>query len=69
MYYLLEREDRFKRDFLAVYFDIPRDVAVQRILDRSKIEFRSDDTFDAINVRIEAYLNETFPVIKNFESL
>lgn len=69
MYYFLEKEYRYNRDFLAVYFDISREVAVQRLLERSKLEWRADDTLDAINIRIETYLKETLPVVKTFENL
>jgi len=69
MYYFLEKEYRCNRNFLVVYFDVPRDVAVARLLERSKIEWREDDNLEAINVRIDAYLHETMPVIETLTKL
>lgn len=70
MHYFLSKEYKHKRDFIAVYFDIPREVAVTRILKRAKIQNRADDlNMDTINQRLDLFEQETLPVIKYFKSI
>jgi adenylate kinase len=69
MYYFLERQARFKRDFLAVYFDLGRDEAVKRLMARAEKEGRVDDTPELIATRIDLYIKETMPVIEHFQEL
>lgn len=70
MHYFLSKEYKHKRDYFAVYFDIPREVAVERILERAKIQNRADDlNMDTINQRLDLFEQETLPVIKYFESI
>ena len=69
MHYFLSKEYKHKRDYCAVYFDIPRTVAVQRILERAKIQNRADDlNMDTINQRLDLFEQETMPVIQYFQS-
>lgn len=70
MYYFLSKECKHKRDYLAVYFKISRDVAITRILERAKIQNRADDlNMETINQRLDLFEQETMPVIKYFESI
>jgi len=70
MYYFLSKECKYKREFLGVYFDIPREKAVERILSRAKIQNRIDDlNMDTINQRLDLFEEETYPVIAYFKSI
>ena len=70
MYYALHKLNlEWDRDFVAVYFDLPRDKAIERLLKRAKIEWRADDNIDSINQRLDIYYKETMPVIEYFEKL
>ncbi|MDN6196413.1 MAG: nucleoside monophosphate kinase, partial [Atopostipes suicloacalis] len=46
-------------DPLVFYFDLPRNILMDRLLDRG----RADDTRDIINHRFEVYQEETEPLI------
>jgi adenylate kinase len=48
----------------TVVIDIPREVAVSRLLERAHHEFRADDNEVAINRRLEIYEQATKPVIE-----
>jgi adenylate kinase len=47
----------------TIVVDIPRDVAVARLLERAHHEFRTDDNEVAIKRRLEIYDQATIPVI------
>ncbi len=69
MHYFLSKEYKHKRQYLAVYFDIPREKAVERILERAKIQNRADDlNMTTINQRLDLFEQETMPVISYFKS-
>lgn len=55
------------REFVSVYFDLPKDVAVERILKRAQEQGRVDDTPEKIETRIQLYLDETMPIINMFK--
>lgn len=70
MHYFLSKEYKHKRQYLAVYFDIPRAKAVERILERAKIQNRADDlNMTTINQRLDLFEQETMPVISYFKSI
>lgn len=55
------------REFVSVYFDLPKDIAVERILKRAEEQGRADDTPELIEQRIQLYLDETMPIINMFK--
>lgn len=70
MHYFLSSECMNKRDFVGVYFDIPREIAIQRIENRAKEQNRADDLdMNVINKRLDTFEDETLPVIKYFDSI
>lgn len=70
MYYFLSKECKHKRDYLGIYFHISREKALERILERAKIQNRADDLdMMTINQRLDLFEQETLPVIKYFESI
>jgi len=67
--FMKKKMEEYKRDFLIIHFELSKEKAVERMKKRAAIEGRSDDTVEAMNTRIDAFMNETLPVIKHFESL
>ena len=49
-----------------LYFDLPDDIATERMLGRAQEEGRLDDTPDAIARRLEIYHSETEPVVEHY---
>ncbi len=49
-----------------LFFDLPDDVATERMLGRAGEEGRIDDTPDAIARRLELYHSETEPVVEHY---
>lgn len=47
----------------VIVINISREESVERMLNRAKIEHRSDDTLAVINKRLDLYQRETLPVI------
>ena len=61
---------RWRKDFIWVYFDISREKAVERILNRAKEQNRADDLdMNVINKRLDTFEKETMPVIQYFDSI
>jgi adenylate kinase len=55
------------RSFSVVFaLQISDDVAIERLLKRSGIEGRTDDTLDAIKRRLETYHRETAPLVEYY---
>ena len=70
LHYFIAKECEMKRDFVGVYFDISRETAVERILNRAKEQNRADDMdMNTINKRLDTFEKETMPVIKYFDSI
>ncbi len=49
--------------------EVPQEELIKRMLERSKLEGRSDDTPDVINFRMQEYKNKTAPVACFYKSL
>lgn len=67
--FMNKKMEEYKRDFVVIHFELSKEKAVERMMKRAQIENRTDDTIEAMNTRIDAFMNETLPVIKHFESL
>ena len=66
----MEQEmQKYGRDFVIVHFELSKEKAIERMMKRAKIEGRVDDNAEAMNTRINAFMEETLPAIKHFESL
>ena len=55
---------------LDIIFDFKIDFRIvqERIMERSKLQKRSDDSIDVIKVRLDKYIQETYPVSQVFGS-
>jgi adenylate kinase len=51
-----------------LYFDLPDDVATERLLGRAQEEGRTDDTPDVIRHRLELYHAHTEPVVEHYRA-
>ena len=49
-------------------FEVSDELAVQRLLGRSAVEGRSDDTPDKIQHRLDVYLEQTEPLVEYFRN-
>ncbi len=58
-----------QRDYVVVHFVLSKEQAIERMKKRAQIEGRADDTLEAMNTRIETFMQETMPVIEYLESL
>ena len=47
----------------VIFFDVPKEVVIARLLTRAQIEGRADDTEDVITHRIDVYLKSTRPLM------
>ncbi len=63
---LLER--RGAQVSLVLLIDVPRQIAIERILGRARQEGRTDDTLEVAERRYEVYLAETEPLIRYYEA-
>jgi adenylate kinase len=67
LHYFLHNEYVHKRDFIWIYLDVSRDVAIARLMARAKKEWRADDNVKSIETRLDIYEKETRPVIDYFK--
>lgn len=51
----------------VIYLDIPIETGVARIMKRADIEHRSDDNYESVKKRMQAYEEETMPVIDFYQ--
>ena len=58
---------KYNRDFVVVHYELSREKAIERIMERAKREWRADDNEESIKVRLSAFENETLPVINYFK--
>lgn len=59
---MMKFTDNHERKLLGIQFTLPEDVAIERLMER----WRSDDTTNAINHRINQFYEKTQPVIDFF---
>lgn len=64
--YLKSKDQQIDKVFVL---DLPDDEGIKRIMSRTKIEGRSDDTLEAIAKRLEIYHTQTKPIIDYYEKL
>lgn len=69
MYYFLNQEYKHKRDFIWIHYNLDKEEAIKRLVERSKIEHRVDDTETSIRTRLDIYEKETKPVIEYLDTL
>jgi adenylate kinase len=51
-----------------LFFDLPDDIALERMRGRAEEEGRSDDTPEAIRRRLEIYHEQTVPVVEHYRA-
>ncbi|VDO82519.1 unnamed protein product [Haemonchus placei] len=63
----VKQGEQFEREIQeakgVIYFDVPQDILVQRLLHRAKTSGRADDNMETIKKRLETFTNATFPVV------
>lgn len=59
MHSFLDRMYRNKRELLGIWIDVPKEVAVERAMQRG----RPDDTKESVERRINTYYEQTMPII------
>jgi adenylate kinase len=52
----------------VLYFDLPDDIARERLLKRAAEENRPDDTGEVIDRRLEIYHDETEPIVEHYRT-
>ncbi len=62
MHSFLDRMYRNKREMLWVWIDVPKELAIERALQR----WRPDDTRESVEKRINTYYEQTMPTIDYF---
>lgn len=67
--FMTKKMEEYQRDYVIIHFELSKEKAIERMKKRAEIEGRSDDTIEAMNTRIDAFMNETLPMIKHFEAL
>ena len=63
MHSFLDRMYRNKRDIIGIRIDVPKEVAVERAMQRG----RPDDTKESVEMRINTYYQQTMPIIEYIE--
>lgn len=63
MHSFLDRMYRNKREIIGIWIDVPKDVAVERAMQRG----RPDDTKESVETRINTYYDQTMPIIEYIE--
>jgi adenylate kinase len=61
-----DMQNQLSRDFVIVHFELSKEKAIERIMDRAKKEGRADDNEESIKTRLGAFEQETLPAIKYF---
>ena len=67
--YFSKKMEQMKRDFVIIHLQLPREIALERMIKRAEIEWRKDDTPEIMKQRIDIFTNETMNVITHFEKL
>ncbi len=69
MDYFLAHQAMNDRDYICIYFDLPRNLAVERIQIRAHLQGREDDlNMETVNKRLDLFEQETLPVIEHLRS-
>lgn len=63
MHSFLDRMYRYKREMIGIWIDVPKELAVERAMQRG----RPDDTKESVEKRINTYYAQTMPTIDYFE--
>jgi adenylate kinase len=54
---------------LAIYLEVDEDEILQRIVERSKVEERVDDSVEIVKERLRIFNRDTLPVVNFFDSM
>ena len=61
-------EERNTSIHYLIALEVNHDELIKRLLNRAKIESRTDDNLEVIENRIKIYFDQTFPVIEHYKS-
>ena len=67
--YFSKKMKTMQRDFVVIHLALPKEIALERMIKRAEIEWRKDDTPEAMQQRIDIFTNETLKVIAHFKHL
>ncbi len=59
--------EKYNRDFVIIHYELSKEKAISRIMERAKKEWRADDNEESIKTRLSAFEQETMPVISYFK--
>ncbi|VDL69276.1 unnamed protein product [Nippostrongylus brasiliensis] len=60
-------EQEIQEAHSVIFFDVPEDILVQRLLGRAKTSGRADDNMETIKKRLKTFNNATAPVVDYYE--
>ncbi|KXS19902.1 ADK-domain-containing protein [Gonapodya prolifera JEL478] len=60
-------EKTIGRPKMVLFFEVPEDVLVQRLLKRGETSGRADDNLESIKKRIEMFVQASLPVVQHYE--
>ena len=64
-----QKMQQMGRDFMVIHLELPKEIALERMMKRATLEWRGDDTPEVMQQRIAIFTHETLNVIKHFEEL
>ncbi len=67
--YFSKKMHDMQRDFIIIHLELDPNIALERMIHRAQIEWRTDDTLESMKERIRIFVQETTKVIQHFESL
>jgi len=67
--YFSKRMEDMKREFVIIHLALSKEQALDRMIKRATIEWRKDDSPEAMEQRIDIFIHQTLRVIKHFEKL
>lgn len=59
MHSFLDRMHRYKRNIMGLWIDVPKELAIERAMQRGRL----DDTRENVEKRINTYYEQTMPTI------
>ncbi len=67
--YFSKKMEQMGRDFVVIHLQLPKEIALERMMKRAEIEWRIDDTPEIMQGRIDIFTQETLKVISHFEEI
>ena len=67
--FFIQKEEKLERDFVVIQYVLSKEKALERLMNRAKIESRDDDTVEAMHTRFSIFEHETLHVLEHFENM